>query len=124
MAPSEHDSSSSSASEDEDRETSPSTSGKGTETPDQRSKRIAAREKTKAEQKAKKGIGLGVVEPGSYADLLVINGNPLEKLEILRDRDNLRLIMQDGKIWKNTLVPAAHPQFTPVEGSYSPTPSL
>lgn len=76
------------------------------------------------EEKAEKGIGLGVVEPGSYADLLVIKGNPLEELELLRDRDNLRLIMQDGKLWKNTLVPPAHPQHVPVEGSHAPTPSL
>ena len=76
------------------------------------------------EQKAEKGIGLGVVEAGAYADILVINGNPLEELEVLRDRDNLQLIMQDGKVWKNTLVPAAHPQHVPVEGSHSPTPSL
>ena len=76
------------------------------------------------DQKKAKGIGLGVLEPGAYADLLVIKGNPLEKLEILRDRDNMQLIIQDGKVWKNTLVPAAHPQHIPVEGSYSPTPSL
>ncbi len=76
------------------------------------------------EEKKKKGIGLGVVEPGAYADLLVTNGNPLEKIEILRDRDNLQLIMQDGKIWKNTLVPPAHPQHIPAEGSHWPTPSL
>ncbi|MEM8678776.1 MAG: hypothetical protein AAGF97_05380, partial [Planctomycetota bacterium] len=77
-----------------------------------------------AEEKRQKGIGLGVVEPGAYADLLVIDGNPLEEIERLRDRDNLQLIMQDGKIWKNTLVPSAHPQHLPVEGSHSPTPSL
>jgi len=77
-----------------------------------------------ADEKAKKGIGLGVVEPGSYADLLVIDGNPLDEIEILRDRDSLQLIMQDGKIWKNTLVPPAHRQHIPVEGSHSPTPSL
>ena len=76
------------------------------------------------EEKAKKGIGLGVVEPGSYADLLVVNGNPLDEIEVLRDRDNLRLIMQDGKVWKNTLVPPTHRQHIPVEGSHSPTPSL
>ena len=76
------------------------------------------------EEQEKKGIGLGVVEPGAYADLLVIDGNPLDEIEVLRDRDNLQLIMQDGKIWKNTLVPAAHPQHIPVEGSHSPTPSL
>ena len=76
------------------------------------------------EEKTAKGIGLGVVEPGSYADLLIIKGNPLENLEILRDRDNLQLIMQDGKVWKNTLVPATHPQHIPVEGSHSPSPVL
>ena len=54
----------------------------------------------------------------------MIKGNPLEELELLRDRDNLRLIMQDGKLWKNTLVPPAHPQHVPVEGSHAPTPSL
>lgn len=75
-----------------------------------------------SEEKEEKGIGLGVLEPGSYADLLVINGNPLEELEVLRDRDNLQLIMQDGKIWKNTLVPAEHKQHIPVEGSHSPAP--
>ena len=64
------------------------------------------------------------LEPGAYADLLVIDGNPVKELELLRDRDNLQLIMQDGKIWKNTLVPPAHPQHIPVEGSHSPTPSL
>lgn len=74
------------------------------------------------EEKEKKGIGLGVVEPGSYADLLVVAGNPLEEIELLRDRDNLQLIMQDGKVWKNTLVPAEHPQHIPVEGSHSPAP--
>ena len=77
-----------------------------------------------AEEKKAKGIGLGVVEPGDYADLLLINRNPLEELEVLRDRDNIQLIMQDGKIWKNTLVPPAHRQHVPVEGSHAPTPSL
>lgn len=77
-----------------------------------------------ADEKASKGIGLGVVEPGSYADLLVIDGNPLDDIEVLRDRNNLQLIMQDGKIWKNTLVPPTHRRHVPVEGSYSPTPSL
>lgn len=76
------------------------------------------------EEKAAKGIGLGVVEPGSYADLLVINGNPLDEIEVLRDRDNMQLIMQGGKIWKNTLVPPAHAQHIPIEGNHSPTPSL
>jgi imidazolonepropionase-like amidohydrolase len=46
---------------------------------------------------------LGVIETGAYADLLLIHGNPLEDLTVLRDQDNLRVIMKDGKIYKNTL---------------------
>lgn len=46
---------------------------------------------------------LGVIEPGAYADLLVIDGNPLEDLTVLRDRNNLRVIMKDGDFHKNTL---------------------
>jgi len=55
---------------------------------------------------------LGVIEEGAYADILIINGNPLVDLTILRDRDNLELIMKDGNIFKNTLVPPEHPQYT------------
>jgi imidazolonepropionase-like amidohydrolase len=47
---------------------------------------------------------LGVVEEGALADLLLVDGNPLENLELLSDPDkNLRLIMKDGTIYKNTL---------------------
>ena len=76
------------------------------------------------EEKAKKGIGLGVVEDGAYADLLIIKGNPLEKLEILKDRDNMQFIMKDGHVWKNTLVPAAHPHYVPPEGRHMPSTVL
>jgi imidazolonepropionase-like amidohydrolase len=47
---------------------------------------------------------LGVIEPGAYADLLLIDGNPLEDLTVLRDRDNLVVIMKDGVLYKNTLM--------------------
>ena len=47
---------------------------------------------------------LGVIEPGGYADLLIVDGNPLEDLTVLRDyRTNLVLIMKDGEVLKNTL---------------------
>ena len=47
---------------------------------------------------------LGVIEQGAYADLLLINGNPLEDISILTNpEDNLALIMKDGKIYKNTV---------------------
>ncbi len=46
---------------------------------------------------------LGTIEVGGYADLLVIEGNPLEDLTVLRDRSNLKVIMKDGRFHKNTL---------------------
>ncbi len=46
---------------------------------------------------------LGVVKEGAYADLLLVEGNPLEDLSAVTDQDNLKIIMKDGKIYKNTL---------------------
>lgn len=46
---------------------------------------------------------IGVLKPGSYADLLLVDGNPVENLDILSDTDNLHLIMKDGEIYKNIL---------------------
>jgi imidazolonepropionase-like amidohydrolase len=58
---------------------------------------------------------LGVVEEGAYADLLLVDGNPLEDITVIggnekwfdappRDGiDTMRVIMKDGKIYKNTL---------------------
>ncbi|WP_063850939.1 amidohydrolase family protein [Flammeovirga sp. SJP92] len=45
---------------------------------------------------------IGVIEEGAVADILLIDGNPLEDLKILQDpENNLHLIMKDGKIFKN-----------------------
>lgn len=47
---------------------------------------------------------LGVVEAGAFADLLLVEGNPLDNLALLAEPErNLRLIMKDGQIHKNTL---------------------
>lgn len=59
---------------------------------------------------------LGVIEPGAYADILIVDGNPLEDIAAIggnsewfeappRDQpvESIRLIMKDGKIYKNTL---------------------
>ena len=46
---------------------------------------------------------IGVLEEGSYADMLAIRGNPVEDLDVLADRNNIRLIMKGAKIYKNTL---------------------
>lgn len=47
---------------------------------------------------------LGVVEEGAYADLLLVDGNPLENLDLVADPErNFKVIMKDGKIFKNTM---------------------
>ncbi len=46
---------------------------------------------------------LGVVEQGALADLLLVDGNPLENLDLVADPDNFVVIMKGGKIYKNTL---------------------
>ena len=47
---------------------------------------------------------LGAIEEGAYADLLLVNGNPLEDLTLFnKPEENLALIMKDGKIYKNTV---------------------
>lgn len=47
---------------------------------------------------------LGVVEEGALADLLLVDGDPLEKFELIADPGkNFLVIMKDGKIYKNSL---------------------
>ncbi len=47
---------------------------------------------------------LGVIKEGAYADVLIVNGNPLKDILLLeKPEKNLSLIMKDGKIYKNTL---------------------
>ena len=47
---------------------------------------------------------LGVIADGAYADLILVNGNPLQDLTILNDyKDKFQVIMKDGKVLKNTL---------------------
>jgi imidazolonepropionase-like amidohydrolase len=47
---------------------------------------------------------LGVVEEGALADLLLVDGNPLENINLVADPEkNFLVIMKDGNIYKNTL---------------------
>ncbi len=50
---------------------------------------------------------LGVIEPGAYADLVLINGDPFADISILsHPESSLALIMKGGQIYKNTLAAA------------------
>jgi len=47
---------------------------------------------------------LGVVEQGALADLLLVDGNPLENIALVASPDkSFMVIMKDGKIYKNTV---------------------
>lgn len=41
---------------------------------------------------------LGALVPGRIADLLVVNGDPLENIRVLQDRDRIEVVMKAGKI--------------------------
>lgn len=51
-----------------------------------------------------KNIELGVVKEGALADLLLVNGNPLNNIDLISDpENNFLVIIKDGKIYKNTI---------------------
>ena len=47
---------------------------------------------------------LGVIVPGALADLVLVDGNPLEDIKLIEDPSkNFVVIMKDGKVYKNML---------------------
>ncbi len=47
---------------------------------------------------------LGVIKEGAYADLILVDGNPLENINLIADpKVNFILIVKDGKIYKNSI---------------------
>ena len=47
---------------------------------------------------------LGVVEEGALADLLLVDGNPIDNIKLIEDpATNFLVIMKDGKIHKNVV---------------------
>ncbi|NUR70107.1 MAG: amidohydrolase family protein [Hamadaea sp.] len=48
---------------------------------------------------------LGVIEPGAYADLLLVDGDPLTDLTVLADPANLVVIMKNGEIVRDARTP-------------------
>ncbi|WP_141713533.1 amidohydrolase family protein [Bradyrhizobium elkanii] len=47
---------------------------------------------------------LGVVEEGALADLLLVEGNPIDNIKLIEDpAKNFLVIMKDGKVYKNLL---------------------
>jgi imidazolonepropionase-like amidohydrolase len=57
---------------------------------------------------------IGEITEGAHADLLVVEGNPLDDISILTDPDrNLRLVMREGHVVKDELGLGANPCCSP-----------
>jgi imidazolonepropionase-like amidohydrolase len=52
---------------------------------------------------------IGTVEPGKLADLLVLDGDPLRDIGVLRDQSRFKLVLKGGEAFVDNL-PAAVPQ--------------
>jgi imidazolonepropionase-like amidohydrolase len=46
---------------------------------------------------------LGTVEAGKWADIIVVEGNPLDSIERLQDKNNVKLVLKQGAVLKNLL---------------------
>ena len=55
---------------------------------------------------------IGTIEAGRYADLLVIDGDPLHDIAILDQKEQIQLIMKGGQIFRNTLTTTTAPILT------------
>ncbi len=58
-----------------------------------------------------KGADLGVVKDGAWADVLIWEGDPTKDIKLILKSDNLKLIMKDGRVYKNLLVDASHESY-------------
>lgn len=46
---------------------------------------------------------IGTIEPNKLADIIVVEGDPVKDITILRKAENIKLVIKDGKIEKNIL---------------------
>lgn len=46
---------------------------------------------------------IGVIKSGAYADIILVDGNPLEDVTILGDIENISFVMKDGRVHRNDL---------------------
>lgn len=52
------------------------------------------------------GLDVGTVREGALADLLLVDGDPLQDVRLLQDRSRLRLIVKGGAVHKNSVAQA------------------
>ncbi|MCI0848519.1 MAG: amidohydrolase family protein [Chloroflexi bacterium] len=46
---------------------------------------------------------IGTIEPGKFADLIVVDGDPLADVVLLQDKQRIRLVMKEGQVYLDRL---------------------
>ena len=46
---------------------------------------------------------LGVIQAGAYADIIIWENSPLDDIMNVESKDNIKILMKDGEVLKNTL---------------------
>jgi imidazolonepropionase-like amidohydrolase len=49
------------------------------------------------------GRDLGTMEAGKLADIIVVDGNPLNDITVLQDRERVKMVMKEGTTYRNLL---------------------
>ena len=49
------------------------------------------------------GNDLGTLEAGKLADIIVVDGNPLNDITVLQERERVKVVMKEGQIYRNLL---------------------
>jgi imidazolonepropionase-like amidohydrolase len=52
-----------------------------------------------AAEALKMGARLGTIEAGKLADLIAVDGDPLKDIRVLQKKQNIRLVMKEGKVY-------------------------
>jgi len=66
--------------------------------------RVVPNEQSGGERNPYKEAKLGVIEEGAWAGMPIVNGDPTEDIDVLRDYErSLLVIIKDGQIYKGIL---------------------
>ncbi len=57
---------------------------------------------------------LGVIAENGWADLLIVDGNPIEEVNVFAKTKNVKMVMKDGVIYKNILVEPSAEDYRPI----------
>ncbi len=49
---------------------------------------------------------IGTLEPGKFADLVVVDGDPLADITLLQDKERVRLVMKEGQVYLDRVTDA------------------